>query len=155
MYNHATKNYACPLCIAAEGREGPETMVVQTDIIYKDELVTALVNSFFRPHNMGHVIVIPNKHFENIYDMDDTYLAQIAKVAKKVAIALKKAYKCDGTSIAQHNEPAGNQDAFHYHLHVFPRYVGDDLYGGLAGKERLRPTPEERMKYADKLKKYL
>jgi diadenosine tetraphosphate (Ap4A) HIT family hydrolase len=34
----------------------------------------------------------------------------------------------DGTSTRQHNEPAGNQDVWHYHEHVFPRYDGDELY---------------------------
>ncbi|MER5390020.1 RtcB family protein [Saccharopolyspora sp. NPDC002686] len=29
----------------------------------------------------------------------------------------------------QHNEPAGDQDVWHHHVHVFPRYPGDDLYG--------------------------
>ena len=37
-------------------------------------------------------------------------------------------YDCAGTSTRQHNEPAGYQDAWHYHVHVFPRYPGDNLY---------------------------
>ena len=42
---------------------------------------------------------------------------------------LKEALACDGTSTRQHNEPAGNQhDMWHLHVHVFPRYDGDNLY---------------------------
>jgi histidine triad (HIT) family protein len=41
---------------------------------------------------------------------------------------LRRAYACDGTSLRQHNEPAGNQDVWHHHVHVFPRFTGDELY---------------------------
>lgn len=59
-------------------------------------------------------------------------------------------YKCDGVSSRQHNEPCGNQDVWHYHLHVFPRYKDDNLY--LTNRELSKP--EERIEYADRLKDY-
>jgi histidine triad (HIT) family protein len=64
---------------------------------------------------------------------------------------MKEAYRCDGTSFRQHNEPAGNQDVWHYHLHVFPRYHGNDLYR-LRGRTT---TPDERAPYADLLQRHL
>lgn len=51
----------------------------------------------------------------------------------------------------QHNEPAGNQDVWHYHLHVFPRFVNDKLYKS----DRENTKPEERLEYAQKLRHYL
>lgn len=43
------------------------------------------------------------------------------------------------------HEPAGCQEVWHYHLHVFPRHVDDDLYGS-----RWRDTaPDERLPYAE------
>ena len=65
-----------------------------------------------------------------------------------LALAFKAAYRCDGVSTRQHNEPAGNQDVWHYHLHVFPRYAGDDLYHL---SPALMPV-EERARYAAKLR---
>lgn len=47
------------------------------------------------------------------------------------ALALKAALSCDGISTRQQNEPAGDQDVWHYHVHVFPRYADDGLYGSL------------------------
>lgn len=64
---------------------------------------------------------------------------------------MKQVYECDGTSIRQHNEPAGGQDMWHYHMHVFPRYTDDDLYHA---KARLT-TPSERRPYAEKLRSVL
>jgi histidine triad (HIT) family protein len=92
--------------------------------------------------------VIPAAHFENLYDLPDALGADIHRVARRVAIAMKTAYGCAGVSTRQHNESAGNQDVWHYHLHVFPRYPGDDLYGSrgafLPAHERSQvrsPTP--------------
>jgi histidine triad (HIT) family protein len=59
-------------------------------------------------------------------------------------------YRCEGISTRQHNGPAGNQDAFHYHLHVFPRNDRNDLYGQPA---RLA-TVDERTPYADRLRSW-
>ena len=72
-------------------------------------------------------------------------------VGKRIALALKTAYGCDGTSFRQHNEPHGDQEVWHYHLHVFPRWHGDDLYGS---PHRLT-TPEERAPYAERLRRSL
>jgi diadenosine tetraphosphate (Ap4A) HIT family hydrolase len=47
-------------------------------------------------------------------------------------IAMRHTYGCDGISTRQHNEPAGYQDVWHFHLHVFPRYHGDVLAARLA-----------------------
>lgn len=69
---------------------------------------------------------------------------------RKIAIALKEVYKCDGVSSRQHNEPCGNQDVWHYHLHVLPRYKDDNLYLTDRGSSK----PEERIEYANRLKDY-
>lgn len=150
MYNHAPKDYECPLCLIAEGKDAGKTG--PDDIIFQNDLFTAFIAGKWWPNNKGHVVIIPNKHFENLYDIDEEYLSEIHKFSKKVAIAFKKVYKSDGTSVRQHNEPAGNQDVFHFHLHVFPRYKGDKLYQN--HDKKYWASAEERKPYAVKLKKY-
>jgi diadenosine tetraphosphate (Ap4A) HIT family hydrolase len=49
------------------------------------------------------------------------------------------------------NELAGDQHAFHYHLHVFPRY-NDDGFNEILPKDKRLASPEERAEYAKKLK---
>ena len=88
----------------------------------------------------------------HIYDLPLDYSAKIHDFSKKVAIALKETFKCDGVSTRQHNEPDGGQELWHYHLHVFPRYKGDELY--LNTYKRRKTTVEERLPYAEKLRTY-
>jgi len=121
-------------------------------IVFKDEWITAHISSKWWRSNPGHVVVFPNQHIENIYDMPEEIGYQIFDFSKQAAIALKKIYRCDGTSIRQHNEPAGDQHVWHYHLHIFARYEGDNLY--LNHQNTYRPTPEEKKPYVDKLRNY-
>jgi histidine triad (HIT) family protein len=65
---------------------------------------------------------------------------------------MKAAYHCDGISTRQHNEPAGNQDVWHYHLHVFPRYTDDQLYLNDPAALRARMPADERAGYAQRLR---
>jgi histidine triad (HIT) family protein len=153
MFNHAPKDYNCPICIAIKGHENDDTLIRQSDIVYKDDLVSAFISSFFIGKNLGHIIIVPNEHFENIYDLPTNYSSRIAEIAQKMALALKKSYQADGVTTLQNNEPAGNQHAFHYHFHVFPRYENDDLHNNMLDKKST--TPEERKPYAEKIKTVL
>ena len=152
MFNHETEKYVCPLCQIAKGEETSYGRQ-EEDVLFRDEFITVFVAGKWWRSNPGHVIVIPNKHIENIYDMPEEIGHKVFDFSKKVAIALKEAYKCDGTSTRQHNEPAGNQDVWHFHLHVFPRYKNDNLY--VNHEDTYWPSREEKQPYVEKLKKYL
>lgn len=153
MYNRAPPDYKCPICIAIEGVEDKNTLIRQSDMVYRDELVVGFISSFFIGENLGHVIISPKRHFENIYDLEQEYGDRIQAVARKISIAIRRAYAARGTTILQNNEPVGNQHAFHYHLHIFPRYEDDKLFKNMLDKKNT--TPEERKPYAEKIKSSL
>jgi histidine triad (HIT) family protein len=150
MYNHAPKDYACPFCLLLKGIKNEYVISKHSDIFYHNEDVTAFISSHQWPNNHGHALVIPNQHYENIYDLPAALGGRIHQVAQQIALAMKALYVCDGTSTRQHNEPDGNQDVWHYHLHVFPRYAGDNLYG----TERVEMPVVERAQYAARLRSY-
>jgi histidine triad (HIT) family protein len=152
-FMHEPADYACPFCSIVAGRDNEGDWTKQTDVVLRDPLVTAFVASEWWPANAGHVLVVPTGHYENVYAIPDDVLAAVQIVGKRIALAIRSTYGCDGTSFRQHNEPAGNQDVWHYHLHVFPRYVDDDLYR--RRKVRGPVTPAERLPYAQKLREYL
>jgi histidine triad (HIT) family protein len=72
---------------------------------------------------------------------------EIHAQARAVALAMKVTYHCDGILIRQHNEPAGGQNIYHYHMHVIPRYTGDDFNFS----QKLPFPAQERAKYAKML----
>lgn len=153
MFNHAQTNYKCPICLGISGIESDVTLLKQGDLVYKDETTSVFINSFFIGKNEGHLIVVPNSHYEHIYDIPPDVLHNVMDTVKKLAEVMKEAYQCEGITLLQNNEPAGGQHAFHFHLHIFPRYTDDKIYDHMMNK-RLA-TPEERKKFAEKIKRYI
>jgi len=90
--------------------------------IYEDNRTIAILD--IRPINEGHTLVIPKKHYENLYEIPDEEVAYLFKIVKKVASAVKKATNADGISIFQNNGRAAGQVIFHVHVHIIPRYEG-------------------------------
>lgn len=156
MTTHAPADYNCPICLGIQGIESDATLLKDGDAVYKDGLVTIFINSFWIEGNEGHLIVVPNQHFVAITDVPPEVGAAIFLASQKAVSALKAVYTCDGTTLRQNNEPAGDQHAFHYHLHVFPRYTDDHFNQNLAdpAKKRLSSSAE-RKEYAEKLHAHL
>ena len=150
MFNHEPKDDLCPLCVVAKG--GETDLNKRTDVVFENEDVIAYISPKWWVNNPGNVMVIPRKHFENVFDVPDDLLAKVQLLGKKVALGMKETYQCDGVSFRQHNEPAGGQEVWHFHLHVFPRWKEDNLY--LNHKDARYVTAEEKKPYAQKLKNY-
>lgn len=129
MHNHAPPDYACPFCrnVTTGGSDLP------LEIVRRYEDVFVKMNPRWWPRNPGGVLVVPLGHFENVYDLPVELGRPIQQAVRDTALAMKTAFGCDGVSTRQHNEPGGDQDVWHYHVHVFPRFVGDQLYGSRGG----------------------
>lgn len=149
-FSHQPKDYVCPFCAFLNGRE--DEYNAQEDIVYQNEHATAFIAPKWWVNNPGHVLVVPNKHYENIYVIPDEEIAEAYKVVKKMATAIRNTYDCQGTSTRQHNEPAGGQDVWHFHVHVYPRYDEDRLYQNHDNKGFV--DAKARAPYAKKLKTY-
>jgi histidine triad (HIT) family protein len=151
MYNHAPENYTCPFCLVVQGIENERVLTLQADVVYRAPPVTAFVSVHQWPNNPPNLVIVPDKHFENIYDLPEEYALPIHRAARELALALKKVYACAGVSLRQHNEPAGNQDVWHYHLHLTPRFPADDFY---STKPEWMP-PSIRAAHAARIREYL
>ena len=150
--HHEPNEYLCPFC---DWLGGNQTEYKQnSDIVFQDDSITAFISPKWWINNPGHVIVIPNHHIENLYDIDDETLSHVAWATKRIAKAIRKSYDgCTGISTRQHNEPDGNQDVWHFHTHVFPRYPDDHLYENHQNKQFV--APHVRKTYADILRDVL
>lgn len=118
---HEPEGYECPFCRIAAGHQARR-------VVHRTDDVMVLVNIKWWPNNPGGLLVVPVEHHENVYELPPALGTPLQRAIRDAALALKSAFGCDGVSTRQHNEPAGNQDVWHHHTHVFPRYHGDDLY---------------------------
>ncbi len=92
-----------------------------TDIVYEDELVMAFMD--IDPINEGHILLVPKLHYLDVDEIPDETLSHLMIISKKIVSALKEIYKPNGYSIMQNGGEFN--DVGHYHLHIFPRYIGD------------------------------
>ena len=89
--------------------------------IYEDECVLAFLD--VNPVVNGHTLVIPKKHFVNIFDVDDFYLEKVTLAIKKIAKHYNKIF--DGVNILNANDKSAQQSVFHLHFHIIPRTIND------------------------------
>ncbi len=98
---------------------------IPTDIIYENDKVMAFLDIF--PTSLGHTLIIPKKHFINVYDIEEDYLTEIIKVTRKLALAYKEIFGIDNLQLIHNAGKYGQQEVFHFHLHLIPRHEGDGI----------------------------
>ena len=145
---NAPPGYECPFCGIAATLPSPAS---ESAVVLMDNNVFALIPTHHYAGIKGNCLVMPRSHYENVLDIPDSLGAEFFRTTRRLAQAMRTAFRCEGISTRQHNGAAGNQDVWHYHLHVFPRYTNDSLY---AGPKALYST-EERIELASILRSVL
>lgn len=147
-WRHEPADYRCPFCTFQRGEWNDRNAA--SDLVVQRELVFARIAPKWWPENAGGALVIPNVHVENLYELPSDVGHALMDLTRDVAVAMRETYDCQGISTRQHNEPAGDQDVWHLHMHVLPRYDGDDLY--LRHREARYVDAEQRGSFADRLR---
>lgn len=142
---NAPAGYECPFCRLAESLSlaapDPAVVLVQPDVF-------AFVPLSHYAGIRGNCLVVPRLHFENVLDIPDELGIEFFRATRRLSHAMRQAFGCEGISTRQHNGPAGDQDVWHFHVHVFPRFHNDGLYAG----QRLPYANEERLEAAERLR---
>ncbi len=94
-------------------------------IVYESSDTMAFLD--INPVPEGHMLIVPKKHFRNLFDFDDASAKGAMHAARVVARAMRKTLGADGMSMVLSSERAGGQEIFHAHFHLFPRYYDDGL----------------------------
>lgn len=79
------------------------------------------------PASKGHALILPKEHHANIYEIPEELIGKAMILAKKMATVMTKALDCDGFNIVQNNGETAGQTVFHFHMHLIPRYKGDQV----------------------------
>jgi len=98
---------------------------IKSNIVYEDESIIAFLD--INPVSEKHTLIVPKKHYENIYDIPEELLSKLTKVAKKLAIEYKQKYNITNLNLLNANGKNAQQSVFHYHLHLVPRKEKDGL----------------------------
>lgn len=99
------------------------------------------------PVAKGHTLVIPRREVDYIFDMDDEEIAEYQVFAKKVAMALKKAFSC--RKVAQ---VVLGLEVPHAHIHLIPMNSEADVD---FRKDKLKLTEDEFNQIAEAIRNNL
>jgi len=98
---------------------------ITADKIFENEKVLAFLD--INPVNLGHTLIIPKDHYDNLEQTPDEIACEMIKVAKKIGFTLKEAIGADGFNLQVNNGEAAGQVVKHIHLHIMPRFALDGL----------------------------
>lgn len=118
--------------------------------VYEDERTFAFLD--IMPRAPGHTLVIPKSPARNILDVSPDDLANVMRIAQKIAQAAVKVFGADGITIQQFNEPAGGQVVFHLHVHIIPRKQGIALKPPASFKEEPSVLSDQALRLAAALR---
>ena len=95
------------------------------------------------PLAKGHTLVVPKHEVDYIFDLDDNELAEMTVFAKKVALAIGKAFPCRKVGMA-----VLGLEVNHAHIHLVPLQNEGDMD---FRKDKLQLTAEEMKPIADRI----
>jgi histidine triad (HIT) family protein len=108
----------CSFCRIVEGLEPAQ-------VVYE----TSRTLAFFplAPAVLGHTLVIPKKHIQDIWSLDEDWGCTLLKTCLKIARGLKRALSPDGLNIINSTGTAASQTVMHIHFHLVPRWQNDNF----------------------------
>jgi ATP adenylyltransferase len=122
----------CLFCAA------PQMEDTEVHVVYRGDLCYAILNRF--PYNNGHLMIVPYVHVATLEDLDARNLAELTALTQLSLRVLREAYDPQGFNVGMNiGGVAGAGVADHIHLHVVPRWGGDNNYMSVVGGTRIIP----------------
>ena len=108
---------ACPFCSISTGR------------ILAETALTLTIRDRF-PVSPDHTLIVPKRHFADLFEATSDEIREIWQALAQVAGQIRPA---DGFNIGVNVGAAAGQTVMHLHIHLIPRYAGDqpDPRGGI------------------------
>ena len=120
MTSNNSANLNCPFCNLEINR-----------ILLQNDFAISIRDAF--PVSKGHSLVIPKRHISSIFDATEDELVHTFKLVAETRALLNDQYKPQGLNVGINDGVAAGQTVMHVHLHLIPRYQGDqsDPRGGV------------------------
>jgi diadenosine tetraphosphate (Ap4A) HIT family hydrolase len=115
-----TMNEPCPFCVLPAGR-----------IVMANDLSVAIRDGF--PVSPGHTLILPRRHVGSFFAVTEAERNAMLALLDAAKAGLDAEFRPDGYNAGINDGPAAGQTVPHLHMHLIPRYAGDqqDPRGGI------------------------
>ncbi|UVI29636.1 HIT family protein [Paenibacillus spongiae] len=92
-------------------------------VVFEDDYVCCFLDH--NPYNEGHVLILPKNHMRYFDELDENTANSLIKAAMILSKAVKRAFDPDGITVCQNGGIF--DDLTHFHMHIVPRYEGQNF----------------------------
>lgn len=105
----------------------------RTKLILENRSAKAIFDNY--PVNQGHMLVIPNKKTNSIFNLSLKQYRETFELVRICRKYLKNKFKVSSFTIGINDGKSAGQTVKQAHIHIIPRYRGDvkDPRGGIRG----------------------
>lgn len=114
--------------------------------VYEDKDTLAFLD--IQPVSLGHTLVVPKGHSDNLGELPDDMICPLFDTVRKVARALSEAIEVPAYNVVINVGPEAGQEIHHTHVHIIPREEGD----GLQAWPKIEVTEEQMDRAAEKIR---
>ncbi len=109
----------CIFCKAYNEKQDDANLIVA-----RGKFCFVIMNIY--PYNSGHLMVVPNRHTNDLINLTDDESLEVMSFLKLLSYALSKIMNPDGFNIGSNiGRSAGAGIDHHIHFHIVPRWMGD------------------------------
>lgn len=111
-------------------------------IVYRGEKNFIILNKF--PYNTGHTLIVPYRHIGQVEKLTAAESAEFFALTQKTVAAIKKCMNPHGFNLGMNlGQAAGAGIPKHLHMHIVPRWTGDNNFMPIVGKSHVVSIPLE------------
>lgn len=105
--------------------------------VAEDERAIAFMD--INPVTDGHLLVVPRTHSRDLVEVEEADLVAVTLMARRLAGRAQERLGADGVNLLNCCGESAWQTVFHFHLHVIPRFGGQQRRDALGAP--WVPTP--------------
>ena len=133
----ANKSSECVFCTKPELGDDREALIV-----HRGESCFVILNLY--PYTSGHLLVMPFEHLGRLQDVEPEITAEMMDLAQQAMRRMESVYSPEGFNVGlNQGRVAGAGVEGHIHLHVVPRWAGDNNYMPVLADTRVMPQSLE------------
>jgi ATP adenylyltransferase len=131
--NSVDEREGCIFCDKSKEENDRENLVV-----FRGERCFAILNLF--PYTTGHIMIAPYEHTDTIENLDTETLAEMMVVTQSSMREIRDAFGPEGFNLGINiSRVAGAGIKDHVHLHLVPRWAGDNNFMAVIADTRVLP----------------